>query len=344
MTSVIQQLGGPVEAALKNPDTGIAESLEALARAVVPQAEEVAVRVDRFVEFRLSIGLPGPVAESQLARWSQQILIPMHRYLDSIRFVTAGVVAGELDRAAIEALVRGGIQGEGILPDLTRRLHPHLAPTPVVNAKDPLSTSAAPDPPESGSSRTADPESELAARVNRELSAAIQAQSKAFAEGLRELHDTIDRLGREGPAGVSPARETVQRFREKLPAIRVYLADPASELDRRLQQAGADEIYRRAAVRTLRQDTLATRDGERMIAQVRRYADVLLGFLDTMEKHRLGWIGLPEVRKIQFLDSDLFEVYREAAATCEREQKETQAAIERWQAELQAGQERVRAR
>lgn len=346
--AVIQELGGPRQAALKNPDTGIAASIEGLARAVIPHAAAVSVRVDRFVEFQLMIELPTPVDDAQMMGWSRQLLLPMHRYLHAIRFVAAGAVVGALDRPAIEAAAREDAS-TGI-SDWTRRLHGGREGQagggrgdPPVGATNGAAGSGV-RPREAGSLVARDPGSERELRVNEELTAAIQTQSKQFAEGLRNLHETINRLGTEGPVGLVPVREAVRGFRERLPTIRRYLADPAGELDRRLQEAGADEVYRRAAVRTFRQDYTAARDAERMIAQARRYSDVLLGFLDTMEKHRVGWIALPEVQKIQFLDPDLFEVYQEGALACEREKKETQASIDAWSAEVEKGHERSRGR
>lgn len=340
--SITQQWGSPIEAALKNPDAGIAQSLEALVRAVVPSAEEIAVRVERFVEFQVVLRIPEPVGDPQLARWCQSILTPMHRYLHAIRFVAGTNVLGELSQPGIEAVVRRGVATEAAIPELIRQLHirdSQVSPPEVDRIAGPVAVEAPNALAPRRSDQAVDPESENIARVHQELTTVLQDRSKEFAEGLRDLHGTLELLGREGPAGLKPAREVVQRFRERLPALRVYLTDPGSELDRRLQEARVDEVYRRAAVRTIRQEFASARDGERMIAQVRRYADVLLGFLDVMEKHRAGWIGLPEVRKIQFLDSDLFEIYREAVAGCEREQKETQAAVERWQTQLKSRSE-----
>ncbi len=328
----IQQLGGAVVAALKDPDAGIAETIEAVARAVIPNAEQVVVRVDRFVEFQLTVELAAAASQAQLAVWSRDLVLPLSRYLHALRFVTAGAVVGQLDRPAIEELLRVQERGGDLIALALQLLRP--ATESRATAREPSAAPAAPSVAPLTPSREA--ESEPAIRVNRELAEAVHAHSKEFAEGLRDIYDTVDRLGREGPAGVSSCRETVQRFRERLPMMRASLVDPASELDRRLAEAGVDEVYRRAAVRTLRRDSPSTRDGERMIAQVRKYCDVLLHFLDTMDQHRAGWTVLPELRRIQFLDSELFEVYREVSSVCEREQKETQAAIVRWQSGMKA--------
>lgn len=311
----------------------LTEWLARLVRNVVREALQVSVRVDRFVEFELVVELPRAAPRTELALWSRDLLRHAGPYLYSLKYLHAGTILGSIDREGIEAVAA---DAEDALTLLDRRLQPPSTsgPPDSPEGKTDPSVSAGTGPVNEAALPPGwlDPESARAQMIHQAVVQDIQRRAQGFFEAVRELSGVVNRLGREGPGSIEVIRGTVTRERAALADTRKFLAAPGGLLDERLREAGFGETYRRAAVRTFRRSYPAEREAERMISQAQRYADVLLALLALMEKHRIEWAVLPEVQKIQFLDPDLFEVYRDSLGKCEAQQKQLNEQIEVWRA------------
>ncbi len=97
--------GGPAEAAWKNPDLNISQMLEQLARACAPPSSPVTVRVDRFTDFELTVGVSQRADTARLAGISQCLMPHAAPYLRDLRFIQKGRVQVELDSIAIDSVL-----------------------------------------------------------------------------------------------------------------------------------------------------------------------------------------------------------------------------------------------
>lgn len=321
-----------------DPSLTLTERIEHLARRVVGEAIGVSVVVDRFVEFAVVLEVPRVPPVQELAVWSRDLLRHTAPYLHSLAFVHGGKVLGAVDRSTIEAVAANW---DGALVLLSRPLSPPSERGAVEPVR--IGTNPSPGGATDAVARTTippgwlDPESVRAQAVHDAVGAEVQRGAKRFFEAVRELEEVVNRLGREGPGGLPVIREAVNREIAILPELRKSLAASGGQLEERLREGGFDETYRRAAVRTFRRSYPAEREAERMISQMRRYGEVLLKFLATMDKHRVEWTVLSEVQRIQFLDPDLFEVYRASVRECEVEQRHLRELTETWQKALRTG-------
>lgn len=124
---LVAALGGPLEAAFKNPDLNIRQMLNAVALACAPPNSSVSVAVDRFTEFIVYVTLPDPLSSAQLAEISQRLLQKIVPYVHSVRFIQNHVVLAELDWPAIESV---GNWSTVSLPEVERLLSPASTPEP----------------------------------------------------------------------------------------------------------------------------------------------------------------------------------------------------------------------
>ncbi len=101
---VLKALGGPAEAAIKNPELNIQQMLEQTARLCAPSGASTSVIVDRFTEFDVAFVLPETLTVTRLAGISQCLLKGGAPYVHSIRFIQGNELVAELDGLAIESL------------------------------------------------------------------------------------------------------------------------------------------------------------------------------------------------------------------------------------------------
>jgi hypothetical protein len=97
-----QTLGGPLQAAFKNPDLSLREALQRAALACVPTNADVRVEVDRFTEFTVTVSSSESFFTNQMTTVARQFLPLAKPYLYSLRFSVSGTVIAELDRADID--------------------------------------------------------------------------------------------------------------------------------------------------------------------------------------------------------------------------------------------------
>ena len=96
--------GGPAQAAWKNPDLNIAQMLEQLAKACTAPGTAIAVRVERFTDFEMTLGINQQPDHRQLA----EICVCLLRYgaphLRDVRFALGGDLVAELDQTAVDSV------------------------------------------------------------------------------------------------------------------------------------------------------------------------------------------------------------------------------------------------
>lgn len=95
-------LGGPVEAALKNPEFNLQRALQAAADACAPSNSIARIEVDRFTEFAVIIRSPEPLATNQMIAFARKFLPQTSRYIDSIQFSVREKTIAELDREDLQ--------------------------------------------------------------------------------------------------------------------------------------------------------------------------------------------------------------------------------------------------
>ena len=95
-------LGGPVQAAFKNPDYSLRQALHRAALAVAPTNADVRVDVDRFTEFTIDFSSHTNLSTNEMITVARQLLPVANIYLNSVRFSVKGSVIAELDRQDIE--------------------------------------------------------------------------------------------------------------------------------------------------------------------------------------------------------------------------------------------------
>ena len=114
----------PIHAALADPTLDLKGVTERIALAVVPEARQVAVTVERFTDFQLTVRLDTVPDLSRMADWTRRIVPPLRSHLASLRFVVADRIVGRLGREDLEAEVDWARWPEA---EIGRRLQPPLA-------------------------------------------------------------------------------------------------------------------------------------------------------------------------------------------------------------------------
>lgn len=99
---VDKALGGPVDAALRNPEFTLQRALQSAADACAPSNSVARVEVDRFTEFTVVIRSPEPLATNQMIAFAREFLPQTSKYIDSVRFSVREKIIAELDREDIQ--------------------------------------------------------------------------------------------------------------------------------------------------------------------------------------------------------------------------------------------------
>src|SRR5579864_1395338 len=95
--------GDPVQAAWKNPYLSIEQMLGQLGRACAPAGTQVDVRVDRFTEFEVTLGLDRDAEVGELAQISLCMMQHGSPFVRNLRFTRAGRLLAELETAELDA-------------------------------------------------------------------------------------------------------------------------------------------------------------------------------------------------------------------------------------------------
>ncbi len=97
-------LGGPIEAATKDPALDIRRMLNQIAIASAPADTEVSVTVDRFTEFDVALVLRQPLSLNEVAGITKVFLENTAPYVHSLRFIHGNEVLAQLKQDAIESI------------------------------------------------------------------------------------------------------------------------------------------------------------------------------------------------------------------------------------------------
>ncbi len=329
--------GGPAEAAWKNPDLSIAQMLEQLARACAPPASPVTVRVDRFTEFELNLGVDRGAGTTQLAEISQCLMRHAAPYLRELRFIQNGRIQVDLDAGAVDSVPDwkqasvveigrliasvedGGSAGKTDASpadqnDLVAKLEAKMKEVNPTNDEPPLSG-------DSQHLREANLAfNRMAQEKNARLNAAIEKQGQAGMLG--DVHTTLDlerksALLHESEAALGEAREFY------LNQDRVYR--------QLLEQEHIDLLLANISVRGV-----SERLGRR-----RPYLEQLFQALDERQRSATAlltdmksmwgsWSGDATETRIQFTSVAVRDAYEQASVQFKQASKQVATAMHAW--------------
>lgn len=216
--------GGPIEAAVKNPDYGIAAMLEALGKASAPPGSGVQVKVDLFTEFEMKINLPRR-SNTNVSGLCLNILRHGLPYLSSLRIFDQGNLVADLDERLIATKADWGNATAMDVQDLL--VNGFIAPSaradqPSIN---PGAEADEVSPERQALKRATDNYNTLVRDHHRRLSEVITCQNQAF-----DLHDV------RSEADMQAKVKALQTNQETLNEVRAFLLHPSGEYERLLQQ------------------------------------------------------------------------------------------------------------
>jgi hypothetical protein len=101
-TEFEQALGGPLQAAFKDPGLSIRQALQRAALARAPTNADARVDVDRFTEFTVTFASPQNLATNEMTQIARELLPLAKPYLYALQFSVQGTIVAELDRADVD--------------------------------------------------------------------------------------------------------------------------------------------------------------------------------------------------------------------------------------------------
>lgn len=320
-------MGGPVAAAAHNPKSSIGESIEAVARACAPEGAQVRVRVDRFTEFTALIELPRPAAQPALAELARCILSQGSDYFYRLQFSYRGGLLAELDRQAIEAVANW----ERVSVAEVQRLWS--------NSGEGQSAVA-----QAGDGRNLDPNADKEEDQNLTMESRVQNQALATFRASLERAQNFFKSAQESyrhavepgdllrVADVGAKRVLLKQAEAQAAQARVVLEDPAAEYRRIMDAAHLDEVYARAAARSMasrydRSRAAAAEMFNRFSAHLRASGRLL----DALGRNLGEWGYDPTTKVFGFQSAAAHADIKPALAESEASIQSLNSAIEQWQ-------------
>jgi hypothetical protein len=276
-------MGGPAEAAAKNPELSIGESIERVARACAPGGTRVNVRVERFTEFIALVELSMRLDTGTLANLARCILTHSAAYIHRLQFIHRGQLLAGLDRQAIESVA----DWKNVSLAEVQRCFTEGGSAGSAVAEPNVSTTRPVEPEEE---QNLTPEARRQRQASEAFDAALETANERLRSALRSGQQAVDMAGMPTLSGLQARRALLEQAETLASQARAVLEDPAAEYRRLVEAARLDEVYVRSAVRTMAQrfDPLRPATTElfnRFSADLRASA----GLIDVLARYLGDW-------------------------------------------------------
>lgn len=323
--------GGPSEAAWKNADLTIGGMLQQVGRVCSPAGTVVRVRVDSFTEFEVSLDLPKPSENRQIAEIGLCLLLHGAPYVRSIRFSAAGSVLAELDGAAIDSIS-------------------DWAAASVADCEKLLSLAASGRKPtnEEGDSGSRGWAAQFAAKVRQIAGAAEDADStdggNLLGQSRRAFNQVLDQRNQQlkailesqdraanvsdvySPADLQAKLTSLNQNETMLVSLRDFFLNEEKEYERFLRQAQLDPLLVSIEIRGMADRQAPRRPAlQQMFQAVAQRQRSATTFLNEMQRTWGSWTT--EGSMIQFSSPDAQTAYRQASTQLQQATEQLNSAM-----------------
>jgi hypothetical protein len=324
---LIAALGGPLGAALKNPELDVRRMLEQLAAAYAPAQTEISVSVDRFTEFDVAFVLHNSLTFPRLAALAKHFLTYGLPYVHSVRFIQGNEVLGELNESAIESVTNWNGVSLATVQDLLLVDDPQNQPA--------IATTA--DPAETAGSSTDEDLTADGIKI-KAANTIFQQHFSAHAHALTQLINDLDQAARldsiTGADQLSARIRSLDAFTARIAAERDFFMNQSEDMETLWQDQGLSELQitilkrsndRRSAGRIVAAtDLCEAMAGEQ--EQVRK-------FLTSMQSDWGDWSGTATGSQIelQFTTAAAKDDYEKQWRRVQGATEAVRNAVRRWQ-------------
>jgi hypothetical protein len=316
---LLKAFGGPVQAAVKNPDLSIQEMLAETASACAPTGTRVSVSVDSFTEFNLAITLRERLTSIQEAKICQCLLTNAAPYVHSIRFILGNDVLVELNRQAIESVTDWRSAPVGKIEGL-------LSTTEVQDLPS-LANNAASD--ETSAEQDLSPEQKKFSEAEKYFE---EDQIKhlrtlnGLAAGLYET-SRLDTLRSRGELQSRIA--SLNELTTQLSSERDFFASRPTDMERLLNDQGLNPLVIAITKRdVIEQDQAESAGIAEVFDAISAYRDQMRLFLTSMASYWGQWTAEPATQKIQFTTPAAHDAYVLGTALLTQRAQSMQRAFE----------------
>jgi hypothetical protein len=298
----IAALGGPIEAAIKDPELDIRRMLEHMGSACAPANTSVSVTVDQFTEFDVAMVLHEHLSLPELAAISKDFLKRAVPYVAGIRFIQGNEVLAELDSAAIDSVTDwSGVPADSVQALLLAAAIPGQAGL-AGGAND---------------SNAAPPNTEALNPDQLTIKDAQTTYKKDSDEHGRALNELVADLNQAAQLDSLQSQSQFEsRFRwldqlaAKLAVEREFFMDQAADMERLLSGKGLDPlivtiITRGIKERQVDQSVILTNYFQADSA----YLDQIRAFLTSMRNYLGEWDVDRTTHRIRFSTVDAQDAY-----------------------------------
>jgi hypothetical protein len=338
LAQLTEACGGPAAFVVKNPAYPIWQMLEQLTKAGVPAGSKVQVRVDRFIEFAITVELPRAATPRELAEWSQFIVGPANEYVYDLRFVYKNTVVGALDRPMIDSVPDWLAVS---LDEIASRFFEDVSPPDTPMAQDAPNTNSQP----------ANPEDELESTRNfREAQTAFYNDENYQIDALRKFHNLCASAYAWGPlSSVDRLHDKEQELVDGEKAFadaRSFIENMPAEYEHRLLVHNVNPQIVAIASRGFqtRQDS-SLPVLEQLLKADSGYEASVMAFLKAMEPQWGSWQAKQDGERLLFTfqTADARETYLTASKQLQDANTEFQKAWQAWQTWVQKSAEKTSA-
>jgi hypothetical protein len=322
---LVEVLGGPLSAAMKNPELNLRQMLTQIASACAPTNAEVSVSVDRFTEFDVAFVLHDALTFSRLARITKRFLTNSVPYVHSLRFIQGNGVLAELNEAAIESVTNWNEVSIASVQELlladdsrTQRLGATVA-----------------DPAE----KAIPPDEEYLNADQIKISAAQKNFRKHFSDHIRAINQLMTDLNQAvrldsitSQNQLSTRIHSLDEFPARLTNERDFFMNQADDLARLLQDQGSSPLIitileRSQEKRNAAEAPALTDWFDAITSQQAQTRD----FLTSMENDWGDWNVTSRGNRIQFTTSAAKDDYEKQWGLVQSSMAWVKASIRSWE-------------
>jgi hypothetical protein len=321
---LVAALGGPVEAAFKNPELGIGQMLNQVALACAPPNSRVSVTVDRFTEFIVSVTLPGRLTSTQLADIAQRLLQKGVPYVQSVRFIQNDLVLAELDWPAIESVT----DWSRVSLEEVARL---ISPANAMEQPSPTFASAN----EGGASNPAPEDLSPDQRKIEAANNAFKENYRTHFSALKNLVASLDQASRLDTLWTRERLESriasLDQLATALSAERQFFFNQPAEMNRLLKAQALEPLAITIITRNMKdlaQSESAVYAG--VFDALAAYGEQIQAFLKGMGNHWGEWQADSSTKAVLFTSAAAREAYRSGSAQLAQSGESDQKAFQSW--------------
>jgi hypothetical protein len=321
---LVAALGGPVEAAFKNPELNIGQMVNAVALACAPANSRVSVTVDRFTEFTISVTLRDRLSSAQLAEISQCLLPKSVPYVHSVRFIQNNVILAELDWPAIESIGNWSSVSLQAVEGLLSPANAQEQPAPVLAAAD---NGSASNPAQAD--LTVD---------QKKIESANNLFKESYSKHARAVSELVASLDQASRLDTLLTHERLQarvvwldQLATRLSAERQFFLNQSAEMERLLKTEQLDPLAIGIIVRNSKnrdQSEAAVYAG--VFDTVEAYREQILIFLKAMDDRWGEWQADSAAKQILFTSGDARKAYLSGSEQVTQSAQSVQRAFRAW--------------